>query len=404
MTLAFVGRQPIYTPNLKVAAYEVLFRDSTLNASNIEDGDQATAELILNLFAEIGVQQIVGDVPAFINVTRNFIIDGHVHALPKDQVVVEVLEDVKPDPDVLEALRNLSAEGYTIALDDFVYSPELQPLVEIADIIKVELPAIRPDDLPHHVQQLRRDDVQLLAEKVETHQDFERCQQLGFDYFQGYFFCKPKVIQGTRVPVNRVAAVQLLAQLRHSNVKMTDLAQILSKEPSLCYKLLRFVNSAQCALSRRVDSVQAAVTLVGLQRIHSFARLALLARVAEEKPPHLVATALMRARMCELLAQVANRSHPDTYFVAGMFSVLDALLDKPMQEALEFLPLEQEIRSALLNRTGPMADIVRCVVNYDQADFDHVQVDGLDNYAIRSAYLDAVVWSAEASLAAAKVS
>ena len=280
-----------YTPDLKVAAYEVLFRDSAENASNIADGDQATAELILNLFAEIGVQQIVGDVPAFINVTRNFILDGHVHALPKEQVVVEVLEDVRPEPQVLDALRNLSAEGYTIALDDFVYAPELQPLVEIADIIKVELPAIRAEDLPHHVQQLRNANVKLLAEKVETYQEFERCKQLGFDYFQGYFFCKPKVIQGTRVPVNRVAALQLLSRLRHSNVKMTDLAQILSKEPALCYKLLRFVNSAACALSRRIDSIKAAVTLVGLQRMHSFTRLALLARVAEEKPPHLVVTA-----------------------------------------------------------------------------------------------------------------
>lgn len=403
MTMAFVGRQPIYTPGLRVAAYEVLFRDSAANASTFKNGDQATAELILNIFTEIGIENIVGHLPAFINVTRNFIVDGHAHALPKDQVVIEVLEDVAPDPDVLDSLRQLSYHGYRIALDDFVYSPELRPLVEIADIVKVELPAIRHEDLAQHVRLLRKSKVKLLAEKVETYQDFERCKQLGFDYFQGYFFCQPKVIQGSRVPVSRMAALQLLTRLRHSNVTTRDLAQILSTEPMLCYKLLRFVNSAACGLTRRIDSIQAAVTLVGLKRMHSFTRLAILASVAEEKPPHLLVTALTRARMCELLAEAAHRRRPEAYFVAGMFSVLDALLDKPMVEALEALPLEEEIRSALLDQSGPIADIVHCVVNYDQADFDQVHVDGLNCQAVRSAYLDALGWAADASLTAARL-
>ncbi len=403
MINVFIGRQPIYAPDLKLAAYEVLFRDGPENAAMIKDGDQATAELILNLFSEIGFEQIVGQVPAFINVTRNFILDGHAEALPKDLVVLEVLEDVRPEPELIAALRDLSSKGYTIALDDFVYAPELRPLVEIADIVKVELPAISADELPHHVDQLRRDNVKLLAEKVETYEEFERCKQLGFDYFQGYFFCKPKVIQGKRLPINRIAALRLLSQIRQSNAKIEDLAAVLSTEPSLCYKLLRFVNSASCALSHRIDSIQAAITLVGMNRLSSFARLALLARAAEEKPPHLIVTALTRARMCELLATKSNLRRPEIFFIAGLFSVLDAILDLPMPDALAALPLDAEIQSALLNQDGPLAEIVQCVVNYDQARFDHVQVKGLDSYAVRTAYLDALIWAAEASSAAARL-
>ena len=404
MNSAFVGRQPIYTPDLQLAAYEVLFRDSDENACNVEDGDQATAELILNLFAEIGLEQIVGKFPAFINVTQNFIVDGHAYSLPKDRIVLEVLEDVRPTPEVIEALRRLSSEGYTIALDDFVYASELQPLVDVADIVKVELPAIAKDDLPRHVKLLRRNNLKLLAEKVETYDEFEHCKDLGFDYFQGYFFCKPKVIKGTRLPVNRIAALRLLTQLSQRQVRIDELADILSTEPSLCYKLLRFVNSASCALSRRVDSIQAAVALVGLRRLSSFARLALLTRVTDKKPPHLIITALTRARMCELLAKAARAPRPDRFFIAGLFSVLDALLDKPMPEALLTLPLEQEIHDALLGQDGPMAEIVQCVLSYDQAAFESVHLESVDSHTIRNSYLDAVVWAAESSSAAAQLS
>ncbi len=400
MSTAFIGRQPIYSEDLQIAAYEVLFRNSAENFASIKDGDQATAELIFNLLSEIGFEQIVGEHPAFINITRNFILDGHALALPKDRVVLEVLEDIKPEPDVIDALRSLSEQGYKIALDDFVYSPELQPLIELADIIKVELPAIPVEELAEHVSILREREVKLLAEKVETHEEFERCKELGFDYFQGYFFCKPKVIQGKRVPVNKVAALRLLTKLTDSNADVGELTSILSTEPSLCYKLLRFVNSASCSLTHHVDSIRTAITLVGLKRLNAFVRLAVLAETADDKAPYLITTALTRGRMCELLARSARRPRPEMYFVAGLFTVLDALLDQPMQDALSSLPLDVEIQKALLSNEGPMADIVQCSVSYDQADFDRVHLEDIDAPAIRMAYFEAVAWTAEAALSA----
>ncbi|MFT5299783.1 MAG: EAL and modified HD-GYP domain-containing signal transduction protein [Mariniblastus sp.] len=398
MSSAFVGRHPIYTSDYNVEAYEVLFRDGPANQASFIDGDQATAELIFTVFAEMGIDQIVDDRRAFINVTRQFIVDRHAFSLPKSRVVLEVLEDVTPDAEVIAALEELSEAGYKIALDDFVYSPELIPLVEIADIIKVELPAIRQEDLPAHVAKLRKYDVKLLAEKVETYEEFEFCKQLGFDYFQGYFFCKPKVIESKRISVNRIAAIQLMSLLQKPTASIDDLTRSLSSEPSLCYQLLQYVNSAACATSYRVDSVKSAIVMIGQDRFKSFVRLALLARITDDKPPFLIVTALVRARMCELIAVSERQPRPEMYFIAGLFSVLDALIDKSMDEALGCLALDQEIEQALLYRTGAIAAVLECVISYDQAQFEKVHLDGMCDADIRNAYFEAVAWAAEASV------
>jgi EAL and modified HD-GYP domain-containing signal transduction protein len=204
-TEAYVSRQPIYRTQLDLFGYELLFRDGVRDRAVIVDGDRATAAVILNFF-ELGMERIVGKNRAFINLTRNFILDGHCASLPHDRVVLEVLEDVTADPEVVRALRDLSAQGYTIALDDFIYEDSLRPLVEVADIVKVDVLGVDRDALARQVSALSRFQVRLLAEKVETQEQFEICKDLGFEYFQGFFFCKPKLIHGKQVPTNRLAA------------------------------------------------------------------------------------------------------------------------------------------------------------------------------------------------------
>ena len=193
-TAAYVSRQPIYRNHMDVYGYELLFRDSvTAEQANISDPDRATAEVILN-FIEIGLEEIIGDSIAFINLTRNFILDGHCAALPKERIVMEVLENVTAEPAVIESLRKSKEEGYRIALDDFVYREDLEPLIELADIVKVDVMANSEDDMKELISKLQKFDVRLVAEKVETQEQFELCSDLGFDYFQGYFFCKPKLV------------------------------------------------------------------------------------------------------------------------------------------------------------------------------------------------------------------
>ncbi|MEO1981434.1 MAG: EAL domain-containing protein [Fuerstiella sp.] len=302
MFTTFVGCQPIFRSDLVVYAFELLFRKGGANEASFDDGDHATAAVIMNVFTDIGLENIVGDCPAFINVTRNFILDGHALTLPRDRVVLEVLEDIQPDAEILDGLRALSSRGYRIALDDFVYSPHMEPLIEIADIVKVELPAIDDKDLPRHVELLRRNNVQLLAEKIETHEEFEFCRELGFDYFQGYFLSKPRMVSGKSIPTNTITAVQLIGELSDPDVDFEDVVKTMGADPSLCYKLLKFINSAAGGQTKPVESLSAAVTQLGLRRLQTFTIFTLFATGTDARPIQLIVTALTRGRMCQLLA------------------------------------------------------------------------------------------------------
>jgi EAL and modified HD-GYP domain-containing signal transduction protein len=395
MAEALVGRQPIYSSQLEVLAYELLFRNDEVNRALITDGDRATAKVILNTFMEIGLDQIVGDRKAFINFTRGFIVGNHCLSLPKERVVLEVLEDVKPDEEVIAALNTLAENGYTIALDDFTYSKELEPFVRLANIIKIDLMASDRSVLKEHVRELRRFDVKLLAEKVETHEDFEYCKELGFDYYQGYFFCKPNTVVGQHSAVNRVATLRLLAKLQESNVQFDELERIISQDPTLSYKLLRYVNSAVYSLARKLESINEATVFVGMQRIRTWSSILMLASM-EDKPRELIVTALVRARMSELLASALGHERPERLFTVGLFSVLDAMFDRPMEEILKSIPLAEEIAHALLTQEGPVGDILRWVLAYEAGNWDQLDCT-LDARTLRNAYLDSVGWTEKTS-------
>lgn len=395
MSIVFVGRQPIYNRELATVAFELLFRSGEENHANFADGDQATAELILNTFTEIGLEQVVGSVPAFVNLPENFILDGHAYLLPTDRVVLEVLEDVRPTDMVLSALSALRDEGYTIAIDDFVYSPELMPLVKLANIVKVDLPAITKDELPKHVAILRQHNVRILAEKVETQEEFEFCKELGFDYFQGYFFCKPSIVKRKQIPTNRVTMMRLITRLQSPTASLAEIAEVIRTEPSLAYKLLMFVNSAYCGLTNKVESIQHAVALAGIHRIKTMSCLSILSNAADDKPIQLVQTLLIRARMAELLAERAGQRKTDSFFLAGLFSAIDALLDVSMEEALAMVPVNKDVRDALTERKGFVGMVLECVLAYEKGDWAHVECRSLDDDSIRNAYLQAISWVAD---------
>ncbi|MCP4174515.1 MAG: HDOD domain-containing protein [Fuerstiella sp.] len=397
MLSSFVGCQPIYKPDLVVYGFELLFRSGAGNLASFEDGDRATAALIMSVFTDIGLDNIVGDCPAFINVTRNFILDGHALSLPRDRVVLEVLEDIRPDPEIIDGLRSLSSQGYRIALDDFVYSPQMEPLIDVADIVKVELPAIDDNVLPRHVELLRKSNVQLLAEKIETHKEFESCRELEFDFYQGFFLSKPQVVSGKSIPGSRIAAVQLIGQLADPDVDVDDVVKTMRTDPSLCYKLLKYINSAAGGHTQPVESLTAAITHMGLRRLQSFTIFTLFATGTDAKPIQLIVTAMTRGRMCELLSIAQGNSHPETYFLAGLFSTLDALLDQPLQQALSAVPLAEPISNAILNAEGPLAAVLTCVLNYEQGEFESVGLPDVDADGIRSAYIDAVTWARKLS-------
>lgn len=396
MPEVFVGRQPIYTRQLDVFAYELLFRSGEGEEASVMDGDQATSQVILNTFMEMGLDTIVGQKLAFINLTRDFILQDYAPVFPADRVVLEVLEDIPVDAELIEAVRRLSDQGYTIALDDFIYHERLQPLMEIADIIKVDVLALDKAALREHQAVLQQYNVKLLAEKVETQDEFRYCRELGFDYFQGYFFCKPEVIKGQRVPANRLVSLQLLARLQDPEADFRELEGLISQDVSLSYKLLRVINSAFYSLPRKVDSLRQALLMLGTRLITTWVSLIILAGI-DDKPHELMVTAMVRAKMCELLAQALGRPGTDTFFTVGLFSALDALMDSPMEDVLRALPLSDDITAALLQYEGILGAALRCVLAYERGDWQAVSCPGLDSAAIKDAYLRAIAWTTETS-------
>ncbi len=278
----FIGRQPIYDKNLNVYAYELLFRaGQQQNAANIVDGDIATTNVVLNALTEIGMDKLVGEQLAFINLPRNFLLTLGDDPVPeiKHQIVLEILEDIAADDEVVAAVQDLSTNGYTIALDDFVYNASLQPLVDNANVIKIDLMALDEDSLSDHVSKLANGKRKLLAEKVETQEEFERCKQLGFDYFQGYFFCKPNIVKGQRAPANKLAVMKVLASLQSPDLDTKELTQTISQDVTLSYRLLRYINSAQFGLGKQIDSIKRAVVMLGRNTIRNLASLIALSQI-----------------------------------------------------------------------------------------------------------------------------
>ena len=282
-TQVLIGRQAIFDAQLKVMGYELLYRSNQMNSAIFSDGDVVTARVMLNAFLEIGLEQLVGSQLAFVNLTTKFLRDQLCEDLPKDRVVLEVLENIPMEASVVEAMARLSSQGYTLALDDFEYNEALRPMVEQCRMVKLDVVALGLERLEAQVAQLRQFNVKLLAEKVETQEQFEFCKGLGFDYYQGYFFCKPFIVEGARIPPNQIAVLTLMTKLQNPDTKMSEIEEIIRQDVSLSYKVLRYVNSAFFSLSKKIDSIRQAACLVGLARLKTWATLLVMAGL-ENKP------------------------------------------------------------------------------------------------------------------------
>lgn len=399
MSDIFIARQPIYDRGLNVYAYELLYRAGEENQADVVDGDDATSQVLINALMEIGLPDIVGSAYAFINLTKHYILEGVPPTLAQDNVVLEVLEDILPDEALITALNKLKAEGHTIALDDFIYDPTKRSLVEVADLIKIDLMALPEGGLEEQVKILKPYGMRLLAEKVETQEEFEHCKDLGFDYFQGYFFCKPNIIRGTRTPTSRIAIMQLLAKLQDPDLDFSELQTLISQDVSLSYRILRYINSAHFSLGRKVDSIQRSITLLGLKTIKPWVAILAMSS-ADDKPYELTLTALMRARMCEILAGVTTGAHKipaENAFTAGLFSALDAFLDKPLVDILDALPLADELNDALLKHDGPLGQLLYLVLEYEQGHWDSVGDSQYAASTLHNAYLESIRWASEIS-------
>ncbi len=392
---AFVGRQPIFDQHKSVYAYELLFRNGSSTSANVVDGNQASTQVILNTLTEFGLDSIVGKHRAFINLTRELLVDDLIQMLPQKRVVLEILEDVTVDKELVDAVRKLSGQGYIIALDDFIYSNDWQPLVEIADIIKLDVMAMADNEIAQQVKFLRGFDTLLLAEKIETMEHFNFLKTLKFDYYQGYFLSKPSIIEGKRTPTNKLSILQLLAKLAHAETPHSEIESLIAQDVTLSYKILRYINAACFALPRKIASINEAIIYLGLSNIRRFASMMAMTGF-NDQPHEILLTSLIRARMCELLAEAVGRQNTDTYFTLGLFSSLDVMLLMTMIKLVDELPLGEDLTQALLDKDGQLSEALRCVLAYERQQWQAVKFTGLSCKEISNIYLQAVQWGNEA--------
>ncbi len=388
-----LARQAICSKRNKTLGYELLFRQHGMDHASIADADAdaATRQVIVNSFIDIGLERIVGTALASINVTRDFIVSDQCRSLPPSRVVFEILENTVADPELTDALVWLRKAGYHFALDDYDFSEQMEPLIPFCDFVKVDLQRVDRDSLSQRLGTLSN--VNLLAEKVETQEDYEVCKAAGFDYFQGYYFCKPRIVAGSKIPTNRVTILRLMAKLRDPNVSTRELERIVSQDVSLSYKLLQYINSAYVGIRNRVESIGHAVRLVGTEHLRLLATLLMMTSM-EDKPRELAVVSLIRAKMCELLATQLGVPNTAPYFTVGLFASLDAFLDCPMVAALENLPLSQEICNALLSREGELGQVLNWVLAYERPDREPQSIE-LNARTMQRAYTDSIRWEEE---------
>ncbi len=395
MKEAFIGRQPILDRNQDVYAYELLYRAGEKNAAGVIDGEQATSQVIVNTFMEFGLRRLIGDRLAFLNVTRSFLLDCDNMPLSSEQLGFELPEDATADEELLSTVSALSEQGYKIVLDNFHFREENLPLVKLADLVKIDIRTFDGETLKDYIRKLRPFKVKIIADKVETQDDFASCRSMGFDFFQGYFLAKPAVLKKRGVVPSQLAMLRLLAALQQPTVTIKELENLIAQDLALSYKLLRLINSAYFGLPNKIESIRRAVIYLGLQPIKRWVRLMALSGV-ERKPPELLATALYRAKMCELLGSAAGYKDADSYFTVGLFSMLDAFLHLPMEQILEELPLAPELTAALVYGKGPMGQALQCVLAHERADWSSVTFAHLSPGNISEVFVQAAEWSRQA--------
>lgn len=387
-----VARQPIYRRDLSVYGYELLFREEDLQRAQFEDGELASAQVIINTCINIGLEHLVGGHYAFINLPRSLLASSEPLPMSTEQVVLEVLEDVPPDAQVLKGLDRLRRQGYRIALDDFRYCPTRTGLLERADLVKLDLQAIPPGELEAEIAQIRPFGVALLAEKAETRAAFEQAERLGFDYFQGFFFCRPDVVRRRTPAADKLTVLRLLERLQDPRARLEELERLLVQDVTLAYKLLRYVNCARFARRREITSVRDALQLAGTEAVRGWTALILLSRLSSDKPNELLTTALVRARMAELLAPSAGVTQ-GPMFTVGLFSVLDALMDRPMRELVEAAGFAPAIQAALAEHGGEMGALLTQVLRYEAGDWGGLALSRIPAPRFSQAYLEGVQWA-----------
>lgn len=393
----YLARQPIFTSKRIVYGYELLFRSGLENFFSNTQLDFAAASTADNFFL-FGAEHLTQGRLAFINCTRDFLVRDYGTLLPKDRVVLEILETIQPDDEVVAACRRLKNEGYRIALDDFQDSPEWRSLTSLADVIKVDVLATPPEEQKRLAKKFLSTGTRMLAEKVETYEVFGRTMDMGYTYFQGYFFSRPQILSRHDIPAHKLNYLRVLQAANRKDIDQNEVAQRIKEEASLSYRLLRYLNSPAFFLRGEVRSIPHALTMLGERGIRKWISLVAIACMGDDKPQELIVLPLIRARFCELLATLARvKESANDLFLVGLLSSIDAILDMTMEDVLKEIAIHKEIRDALLGVKGSLRQIFDVAMLYETGSWDRLDREtvrlGIEEEAIPGMFIQAVDWA-----------
>jgi c-di-GMP-related signal transduction protein len=393
----FLARQPIFNSEKVVYGYELLFRSGPENFFDGSHADAAAASAVDNLFL-FGIERLTQGRRAFLNCTRDFFLRDFPATLPPDRVVLEVLETIQPDEEIVAACRRLKSAGYLIALDDFQESPAWLPLTELAAFIKIDLLASSEDEQQRLARAFAKKDVRLIAEKVESHSDFQRTLGWGYSYFQGYFFSRPEMLSRHDIPSNKLNYLRVLQAVNRRELDLHEVSEGIKTEPALSYRLLRYLNSPAFPLIAQVHSIPHALSLLGERGVRRWVSLVAIACMGDEKPAELIMLPLIRAHFCESLAPLAGMgASSNDLFLLGLLSAVDAILDMNMQDVVREITLGDEIRAALLGEPNKLRQLFDLALKYEMGCWEGLAGDArrlqIPERAIPGFYVQAVEWA-----------
>ena len=395
----YAARQPILGRDSKLEGYEILFRGGPENrfdpGTDVEMASAATIEQGATAF---GLDSLVGEHRAYVNLTRRALLGGYHRMLPPERAVIELLENIEPDREVIAACQAIRAEGYTLALDDYTFAPASEPLLDVVDVVKVDFKLARNACDARALEPLHRRRLKLLAEKVETHEEHRAAMSAGYHLFQGYFFCKPQMIQTRDLAPSKLSALRFLSEVSRDESSFDKLEDIFRQDPALTVRLLRYLNSAAFGWRHEIGSLRHALNVIGLRPLRQWAMMMGLLSLADDKPHELSLTALSRARFAEKIAPDSGlRERGGELFLGGMLSLVDTMIGRPLAEVLASLAVPESVRAALTAGEQPLGPAIKLVTAYQTGDWTNVDAARadcpVDDGALDRAYVDSLSWA-----------
>ena len=399
----YAARQPILDKSKNLCAYELLFRDSIDNVFPDIDGDEATSKMIEASQFNMGISEFTGNKPAFINFTQETLTQGYAEMLAPEEIVIEILETVKPGKKLLAQCKDLHSKGYTIALDDYEHQSVWAHFYPFIKMIKVDIQSTSLDEIKTIITATKgHEHIQLLAEKVETYEEYNQLLQMGFEFFQGFFFAKPEIVKTKTLSPSQLAMAELLYETSKTELDLNSITSVFERDVSLSYKLLRYANSAIFRRRSEISTIKQALVILGSGELKRFLGLMFAITANPDKPTELIKLAMTRAKFCELVAQdIRSQLDVSIAFLTGLLSLIDAIVDEELTSILSKLPLAQEIKDTLLTRKGAMAALIMLLEFIERAEWSKtsavIETLGLEKSGVIKSYNEAIAWADEQS-------